>query len=63
MKQRGVFEKVAGSGVWWVCYFDHFGKKRRGKRVRRALRSNCIASGNSKCWKARSCLNFSANPP
>src|SRR6266705_1236620 len=29
MKQRGVFEKVPGSGIWWIRYFDQFGKKRR----------------------------------
>ncbi len=31
MKQRGIFEKHPGSGVWWICYFDQFGKKRREK--------------------------------
>ena len=31
MKQRGVFEKVPGSGMWWIRYFDQFGKKRREK--------------------------------
>ena len=31
MKQRGVFEKVPGSGILWICYFDQFGKKRREK--------------------------------
>jgi integrase len=31
MKQRGVFEKERGSGVWWIRYFDQFGKKRREK--------------------------------
>lgn len=31
MKQRGVFGKVPGSRIWWVCYFDQFGKKRREK--------------------------------
>jgi integrase len=31
VKQRGVFEKVPSSGVWWICYFDQFGKKRREK--------------------------------
>ena len=30
-KQRGVFEKVPGSGIWWIRYFDQFGKKRREK--------------------------------
>jgi site-specific recombinase XerD len=29
--QRGIFEKVPGSGTWWVCYFDGSGKKRREK--------------------------------
>src|SRR2546425_8840982 len=31
MKQRGVFEKHPGSGIWWICYFDQFGKKHREK--------------------------------
>ena len=31
MKQRGIFEKDPGSKVWWVCYYDQFGKKRREK--------------------------------
>jgi site-specific recombinase XerD len=29
--QRGIFEKVRGSGAWWICYFDANGKKRREK--------------------------------
>jgi integrase len=31
MKQRGIFEKDTGSKVWWICYYDQFGKKRREK--------------------------------
>ncbi|HSY66830.1 MAG TPA: hypothetical protein VK829_19730, partial [Terriglobales bacterium] len=31
MKQRGVFEKVPGSGEWWICYFDQTGRRRREK--------------------------------
>jgi integrase len=31
VKARGVYEKVPDSGVWWICYFDQFGKKRREK--------------------------------
>jgi hypothetical protein len=31
MSQRGVFEREPGSGVWWICYFDRFGKKHREK--------------------------------
>lgn len=30
-KLRGVFERVPGSEVWWICYFDAAGKKRREK--------------------------------
>ncbi len=30
-KRRGVFEKIPGSGIWWIRYFDQFGKKRREK--------------------------------
>jgi site-specific recombinase XerD len=28
---RGVFEKVRGSGEWWICYWDTQGRKRREK--------------------------------
>src|SRR5260370_39810616 len=34
-KIRGIFEKVSGSGVWWICYFDSVGRKRREKAGRR----------------------------
>ena len=30
-KVRGVYEKLKGSGIWWVCYFDSEGRKRREK--------------------------------
>ena len=28
-RQRGVFERPPGSGVWWVCYFDENGRRHR----------------------------------
>jgi hypothetical protein len=28
---RGVFEKVPGSGEWWICFWDAQGRKRREK--------------------------------
>jgi integrase len=31
MKQRGIYERDPGSGVWWICYFDRFGKRHREK--------------------------------
>jgi integrase len=30
-KVRGVFEKVLGSGIWWIQYFDSEGRRRREK--------------------------------
>jgi hypothetical protein len=31
VKPRGVFENVPRSGIWWIRYFDQFGRKRREK--------------------------------
>jgi hypothetical protein len=31
MRQRGVFEKVPGSGAWWIRYADTMGRLRREK--------------------------------
>jgi hypothetical protein len=31
MKHRGIFEKQPGSGIWWICYFDRYGKRHREK--------------------------------
>ena len=28
-KQRGIFERPKGSGVWWSCFHDQFGQKHR----------------------------------
>jgi integrase len=30
-KARGVFEKIPGSGIWWTCYYDGTGRRRREK--------------------------------
>src|SRR5215467_16301687 len=30
-KERGVFEKVPGSGTWWIRYADSMGRIRREK--------------------------------
>ena len=31
MRQRGIFEKMPGSGVWWIRYADATGRIRREK--------------------------------
>lgn len=38
-KIRGVFEKLPGSGVWWIQYFDAQGRRRREKA---GLKSSAI---------------------
>ena len=40
MSQRGIFEKVPGSGVWYVHYYDAAGKRRREKA---GTKANAIA--------------------
>jgi integrase len=35
-KQRGIFEKVHGSGVWWIHFHDSEGNRRREKVGRRS---------------------------
>jgi hypothetical protein len=30
-KYRGVFEHPRKSGIWWIQYFDQFGKRHREK--------------------------------
>jgi site-specific recombinase XerD len=36
MKVRGVFEKEPGTKVWWICYFDADGRRRREKAGRKS---------------------------
>jgi len=35
-KQRGVFEKKAGSGIWWIQYFDSEGQRHRERVGRKS---------------------------
>src|SRR5688572_27472795 len=30
-KHRGIFERPKQSGIWWICYFDQYGRKHREK--------------------------------
>ena len=30
-RPRGCFERPAGSGIWWICYFDEHGRRHREK--------------------------------
>ncbi len=31
MRQRGIFERVAGSGIWWIHWYDAQGRRHREK--------------------------------
>ena len=30
-RDRGLFQRPHGSGIWWICYFDRQGKRHREK--------------------------------
>jgi len=36
-KMRGVYERVPGSGIWWICYKDTAGARHREKIGRRSV--------------------------
>jgi len=36
MKQRGIFEEIPGSGIWWIRYVDATGRLRREKAGRKS---------------------------
>jgi integrase len=39
-KLRGIYEKVKGSGVWWICWFDSNGNRHREKAGTREAATN-----------------------
>jgi hypothetical protein len=52
--QRGVFEKVRDSGIWWIRYID--GKRRAPK----GMRKTSTQSEKMRRWQGKSCLRSSA---
>src|SRR5713226_8764938 len=62
MKQRGIFEKVLGSGVWWIRFADTNGHIRREKvgtheeaETRQKIRKEEARIGIQPqlCWRRR----------
>jgi ribosomal protein L34E len=51
-KNRGVFEKVKGSGVWYVLYYDEYGKRYREKVAQRASPLRSIARERPRLLRA-----------
>src|SRR4030095_200552 len=54
-KQRGIFERPKGSGVWWICYFDQHGKKHREKV---GLRQTAICAYQKRKTEIRESIFF-----
>jgi hypothetical protein len=57
-KQRGVYEKEPGSGVWWIQYFDADGRRQR-EMV--GSRSSAIALVEKRRTDARQGMKMPAN--
>ena len=54
MKQRGVYERVPGSGVWWICLLRSVRQEARGKKpAARALPLSFMGNVSSRCLRAR----------
>ncbi len=49
-KERGVFERPAGSGVWWIVYYVG-GKRRREKVGRRSDAINLYKARKADAWR------------
>lgn len=53
MKQRGVYEKVPGSGVWWVRYVDGEGKLRREKVCSKSAAITLVGKRRTEVWEGK----------
>jgi hypothetical protein len=47
-KVRGVYEKVRGSGVWWIQYFDSTGRRRRERIGSKSSAMKAVESRRTK---------------
>lgn len=52
-KERGLFEKPPGSGIWWVRWYDEHGKVHREKAGRRDTAKKIYASRTADAWNRR----------
>src|SRR2546422_577676 len=41
-KSRGLFERIPGSGIWWIQYFDASGRRRREKVGPRSIAQKLV---------------------
>jgi len=52
-RTRGLFEKVPGSGVWWIRYVDAEGKLRREKVGSKSAAVNLRNKRKAEAWEGR----------
>ena len=52
-EDRGLFERPAGSGVWWVQYFDREGRRHREKvGSKSAARKSTLSGRPRSAWRS-----------
>src|SRR5713101_5630636 len=52
-RDRGLFEQPSGSGVWWTCYFDAFGRRHREKAGSKGLARRLYEKRKTEIREAR----------
>lgn len=52
-KVRGVFEKVRGSGIWWIHYADASGRRRREKIGTKSAAIKMYQLRKSQAWEGK----------
>jgi site-specific recombinase XerD len=50
---KGVFEKVPGSGVWWIRYIDAEGKLRREKACSKSAAIQLVRNRKTEAWEGK----------
>jgi hypothetical protein len=53
MKTRGVYEKIPGSGVWWIRYIDAEGKLRREKACSKSAAIKLVRNRKTEAWEGK----------
>ena len=59
---RGVFEKVPGSGVWWIRYADATGRIRREKAGTKSAALTLYRKRKTEVYKERNSRRTFAHP-
>jgi hypothetical protein len=52
-KSRGVFEKVPGSGIWWIRFIDAEGKLRREKVGSKSAAIALVRNRKAAAWEGK----------